>query len=179
VSNNPYKSTPPEWAYTDKNRGQRNREWEPREDNRVRCRVCDVPMVRAWFYVNVDGPQADKTENKLANDDFCSVRCLRRRLYGLPDDDEKAMDALLHRAEVAEAEAKDAQALADAHVSHLETIRGALASLLEVAPGLARGGVPPPGQVLARHVAALQKLVAQRVYADPDAARRRLPRQHP
>jgi hypothetical protein len=170
--NSPYRSTTPDWAYTDKNSGQ-SREWQPQEDTRVRCRVCDMPMTRAWFYVHVDGPHAGATENKLANDDFCSMRCLRRRLYGLSSDDEKAMDALLQRAEAAEAEAKDAQALADAHMSHLETIRGALASLLETAPGLVRGAVPPPGQVLARHVAALQKLVAQRVCADHESSRRR------
>lgn len=177
MSNNPYMRTSPDPALTYKDSYQPAK-WEAREDNRARCRVCDVPMMRAWFYVNVDGPQADKTENKLANDDFCSVRCLRRRLYGLPDDDEKAMDALLRRAELAEAEAKDAQALADAHVSHLETVRGALASVLDTAPGLARGVLPPPGQVLARHVGALQKLVSQRVVPDPDSPRRRLPRQH-
>jgi hypothetical protein len=172
VSNNPYKPTTPDWAYSDKN-VPKPREWERREDKRLRCRVCDVPMERAWFYINVDGPQADKMENKFDNDDFCSIRCVKRRLNGLPNDDEQAMDALLQRVQEAEAEAKDAQALTNAHVSHLENIRSALAVLLQAAPGLVRGAVPPPGAALARRVAALQSLVGQRVYADQLARTRR------
>lgn len=69
MSNSPYKSTTPDWAYSDKNTVQ-SPEWKQREDNRPRCRVCDVPMVRAWFYISVDGPAADKTENKFDSDDF-------------------------------------------------------------------------------------------------------------
>lgn len=174
MSNNPYMNSTPDPAltYRDSYQPPKYEPRDPRDDDRRRCRVCDVPMVRLWFFINVDGTQRDHADPKFLNDDFCSIRCLKRRLYGLPDDNEKAMDVLLRRAEDAEAEAKEAQVLADAHVSHLETVRGALASLLEVAPGLARGAVPPPGQVLARHVAALQKLVGMRVVAD-DAARRR------
>lgn len=179
VSNNPYMSTTPEWAYTDKNTGKRP-EYKPREDNRARCRMCDIPMVRAWFYISVDGPAADNTENKFDNDDFCSIRCMKRRLNGLPDNDERAMAVLIRRAEDAEAEARDARSLSNAHVSHLENIRIALAAVLDTAPGLVEGAVPPPGGLLARQVATLQSTVGQRVYADEDPYRRRpkLPRQH-
>lgn len=166
MGNNPYMSTTPSWAYTHKNPSTPSPERQPQEDGRRRCRVCDMPMTRAWFFIDVDGTARDNTENKFDRDDFCTVRCMKRRLNGLPNDDEQAMNVLLRRAEVAEAEAKEAQALADAHVSHLGTIRGALATLLETAPGLVRGAVPPPGQLLARHVAALQKLVGQRVFVD-------------
>ncbi len=165
MSNNPYKSTKPEWAYTDKTPSPPSQR-EPRQDNRRRCRVCGVPMQRAWFYISVDGPAADRTDSKFDSDDFCSVRCIKRRLNGLPDDDEKAMAVLLQRLEDAEAEAKEAKDLSDAHVTHLESIRGALAGVLEIAPGLARGAVPPPGGLLARQVAALQSLVSQRVFVD-------------
>lgn len=172
MSNNPYKSTTPEWAYSNKNTGQ-SRNLKPREDNHPRCRVCDVPIMRAWFYVSVDGPAADKMENKFDSDDFCSVRCLKRRLNGLPDDDEQAMAVLLQRAKDAKAEAKTAQALSNAHVSHLENVRRALASVLETAPSLAKGVVPPPGNLLARQLATLQSLVAQRVFANQDSPNRR------
>jgi hypothetical protein len=167
VSNDPFKSTTPDWAYSDKNSYQRP-EYKPREDDRRRCRVCDVPMTRAWFYISVDGPQADKTDSKFDSDDFCSVRCIKRRLNGLPGDDERAMNVLLQRVEDAEAGAKDAQALSSAHELHLELIRTALASVLDLAPGLARGLVPPPGAALAQRVTTLQSLVAKRVFADPD-----------
>jgi hypothetical protein len=170
VSNNPYKSTTPDWAYSDKSSHQPH-ESQPRADNRARCRVCDVPMQRAWFYISVDGPAADNTENKFDSDDFCSVRCLKRRLYGLPDNDEKAMDVLLQRVEVAEAEARDAEALSNAHVSHLESIRRALAAVLEIAPGLVKGAVPPPGGLVARQVATLQSLVGKPVHAERNARR--------
>lgn len=181
MSNDPYKSTTPEWAYTDKNTGK-PREYKPREDNRARCRMCDIPMQRAWFYMSVDGPAADRTENKFDNDDFCSIRCLKRRLNGLPDNDERAMAVLLQRAEDAEAEAKDARGLSNAHVSHLENVRNALAAVLETAPGLCKGVVPPPGGLLARQIATLQSLVGRRLFAEDDSGRsalgRRLPRQH-
>lgn len=172
MSNNPYMSTTPDPALTYKDSYQPPK-WEPREDNRLRCYTCGVPMGRAWFYVSVDGPGADNTENKFDRDDFCSVRCLKRRLNGLPDDDERAMAVLLRRAEDAEAEGRDAKDLSDAHVSHMENVRNALAGLLQIAPGLARGAVPPPGALLARQLGVLQSLVTQRVVVDREAARRR------
>lgn len=165
MSNDPYKSTTPDWAYSDKN-NHRPLESERREDDCRRCRVCDMPMTRAWFYISVDGPAADRTESKFDSDDFCSVRCIKRRLNGLPDDDDRAMNVLLQRVEDAEAEANDATSLSNAHVSHLELIRTALASVLVMAPGLVKGVVPPPGAALAQRVATLQSLVAKRVFAD-------------
>jgi hypothetical protein len=174
MSNDPYKSTRPAWAYSDKDSGRSKVERDPRVDDRPRCRVCDIPMQRAWFYVSVDGPWADRTENKFDSDDFCSVRCLKRRLYGLPNDEDKALDVLLRRVEVAEAEAKEATALSHAHEAHLEQIRRALAHVLEISPGLAKGAVAPPGQLLAERVGTLQKLVEQRVLVDlHDSPRRR------
>lgn len=171
MSNNPYQSTTPDWAYTDKN-VPKPRDWERREDNRRRCCMCDVPMTRRWFFIDVDGTERDTAENKFERDDFCSVRCMKRRLNGLPNDDEQAMNALLARVQEAEAEAKEANALANAHVAHLDTVRGALAALLQAFPGLVRGAVPPPGGQVARLVAALQSVVGQRVYADELPRRR-------
>lgn len=165
MSNDPYKSTTPGWADSNKNLYEPP-EAEPRADNRRRCRVCDMPMTRAWFYISVDGPAADNTENKFDSDDFCSVRCIKRRLNGLPSDDEQAMNVLLQRVGDADAEAKDAQDLSNAHVAHLESIRRALAAVLDIAPGLSKGVVPPPGGLLARQVGALQALVDQRVFVD-------------
>ncbi len=172
MSNNPYKSTTPDWAYTGKATPQQ-REWQPREDSRPHCRVCGVPMSRAWLYINVDGKFPDSLENKFSNDDFCSVRCLKRRLNGLPNDDEQAMTALLHRVEVAEQAAKDAEEVSQAHAWHIDNIRTALAAVLETAPGLVKGVVAPPGALLARQVATLQSLVQQRVFGNPPVPRAR------
>lgn len=165
MSNNPYRSTTPDWAYTSKDTCQPP-QYEPPEDNRPRCRVCGVPMSRVWFFINVDGPAAERTEHKFEHDDFCSIRCLKRRLNGLPDDDEQAMHVLLSRVETAEAQAEDAKEIAAAHETHFQQIREALAVVLEVAPGLVRGAVPPPGGLLARRVSALQSIVGQRVLVD-------------
>lgn len=171
MSNHPFRSTTPEWAYTDTS-GSR-RPTAPQEDRR-RCSVCDKP-VNAWFFIDLDGLQAriNNTDNKFENDDFCSVRCIKRRLNGLSDDDDRAMDVLLKRVESAERAAKDAEAVASAHLLQQDSVRAALATVLQTAPGLAKGAVAPPGALLARQVAALQSLVNQKVFATPAVGRRR------
>lgn len=155
TGNNPYKGQVESWAYTDKGSGQQSKDWEARE-RWPECRVCGVPMGRGYVYINSEGTQV---ENKFGDENFRGIRCLKRRLNGLPDDEERAMAALLARVESAELDAKRKKELNDAHVANLVHIRAALKAVLETAPGLAKGVVAPPGGLLARQVSMLQSSV--------------------
>lgn len=158
--NNPYKPERPDYAWTDKVSSGSERAWEPRDDHRKRCDFCDRPMTRGdYVYVGAQG----NAESKFDGEDYCSIRCLKRRVNGLPFDDERAMDALLKRVEAAEAVAKESQEFAKDHEANLAHIRRALDELLELAPGMVKGVVPPPGQLFARRVAALQSAISTRV----------------
>jgi len=119
-------------------------------------------MGRGYLYINSEG---EFVENRFGDENFCSIRCLKRRLTGLPDDDDRAIAVLLGRVEVAEREAKTERELTDAHVANLRQIRAALDAVLMTAPGLAKGVVPPPGGLLARQVVALQSVVRRHVQA--------------
>ncbi len=162
AQNNPFRGQVPDFAYTDKGSTRAPRDWDARGAARPQCRVCSVAMGRGYVYIQSDAEDS-RVQNRYGDENYCSVRCLKRRLNGLPDDDERAMNVLLSRVEVAEREAKAEQERSAAHVANLQLIRAALASLLQTAPGLALGTVHPPGGLLARQVAALQSAVGQHV----------------
>jgi len=132
MANNPYQQSRPDFAFADKGPIVDPERRERSDDDRRRCRMCSQPMNLGYLYVEQEGT----IENPFHGEDFCSTRCLHRRLNRLPNDDEKALQTLVDRLGDANTEAREAKRLVEAHEKNLERIRAALAELLTTAPGL-------------------------------------------